>query len=70
MDNQTEQQPDTVRVKAKLYIGTKLILAVPQARNGVDGYRVGYPDGYESWSPKDTFDAAYREVTEQERSLF
>lgn len=27
-----------------------------------DGYRVRYPDGYESWSPKDVFDAAYRPV--------
>ena len=25
-----------------------------------DGYRVIYPDGYESWSPKDVFEAAYR----------
>jgi len=24
------------------------------------GYRVRYPDGYESWSPKDVFEAAYR----------
>jgi len=24
-----------------------------------DGYRVRYPDGYESWSPKDTFEKAY-----------
>lgn len=24
------------------------------------GYHVVYPDGYESWSPKDVFDAAYR----------
>lgn len=24
-----------------------------------DGYRVRYPDGYESWSPKDVFERAY-----------
>lgn len=24
-----------------------------------DGYRVRYPDGYESWSPKETFEKAY-----------
>lgn len=24
------------------------------------GYRVRYPDGYESWSPKDVFEEAYR----------
>ena len=27
-----------------------------------DGYRVRYPDGYESWSPKDVFEEAYRET--------
>lgn len=29
----------------------------PSAENG---YRVRYPDGYESWSPKDVFEEAYR----------
>ena len=28
-----------------------------------DGYKVVYPDGYESWSPKDVFEAAYRETS-------
>lgn len=27
-----------------------------------EGYKVVYPDGYESWSPKDVFEAAYRPV--------
>lgn len=27
-----------------------------------DGYKVIYSDGYESWSPKDVFEAAYREI--------
>lgn len=27
------------------------------------GYRVKYEDGYLSWSPKDVFEAAYRETT-------
>lgn len=27
-----------------------------------DGYHVIYSDGYESWSPKDVFEAAYRPV--------
>nr|WP_326184913.1 DUF2829 domain-containing protein [uncultured Oscillibacter sp.] len=27
-----------------------------------DGYRVRYPDGYESWSPKDVFEEAYRPI--------
>ena len=57
------------------YIGTKLIEAEPANRvNGKvcsihdmapagakveEGYRVRYADGYESWSPKDVFEAAY-----------
>ena len=60
----------------KQYIGTKIIQAEPAYRvdgevfvkaNIVpcgyeieDGYKVVYPDGYESWSPKDVFEAAYR----------
>lgn len=33
------------------------------------GYHVVYPDGYESWSPQATFEAAYRLVTTEERGL-
>lgn len=58
------------------YIGTKLIEAepayridghiyvksqpVPRSMHREDGYKVVYPDGYESWSPKDVFEEAYR----------
>lgn len=48
------------------YIGTKIIKAKPSLfyddanKPGRDGYHVVYPDGYESWSPKDVFEAAYR----------
>ena len=34
------------------------------------GYKVEYPDGYVSWSPKETFETAYREVTTGEKALF
>jgi len=27
-----------------------------------EGYNVHYPDGYESWSPKETFEEAYRPI--------
>ena len=34
---------------------------VREATAGENGYKVVYPpDGYESWSPKDVFEAAYR----------
>lgn len=46
----------------KKYIGTKIIEAEPQVKDGVDGYKVKYNDGYVSWSPKDVFDDAYREI--------
>ncbi|WP_455582559.1 Gp49 family protein [Dysosmobacter sp.] len=53
------------------YIGTKLIEAEPcpawkdagAHRAGEDGYKVRYPDGYESWSPKDVFEGAYLPLT-------
>ena len=34
--------------------------AFPNYPSVEDGYRVRYPDGYVSWSPKDVFEEAYR----------
>ena len=45
------------------YIGTKLVKAKPESKDGKDGYKVIYEDGYISWSPKDVFEKAYLEVT-------
>jgi hypothetical protein len=51
------------------YIGTKQIAAEPCASaanvaknepGGAPGYAVRYEDGYQSWSPKDVFEAAYQ----------
>lgn len=58
------------------YIGTKMIQAepaylcdgkiypktgpYPRSLNLEDGYKVRYADGYESWSPKEVFEEAYR----------
>lgn len=33
------------------------------------GYKVIYPDGYISWSPKSVFENAYRLVTNKEKHL-
>lgn len=33
------------------------------------GYKVVYEDGYTSWSPKETFERAYRRVTAAEQAL-
>jgi len=46
----------------KEYYGTKRIQAVECVNeDGRPGYNVKYPDGYMSWSPKEAFEAAYRE---------
>ena len=53
------------------FIGTKLIEAEPcpawkdfgKHKTGDPGYKVLYPDGYESWSPKDVFEKAYLPLT-------
>lgn len=57
------------------YIGKKSIMASPMsksdaervlnrslsgAKGGEEGYLVEYEDGYRSWSPKETFEAAYK----------
>lgn len=60
----------------KKYIGTKTVSAtpawriggkvypkdgtVPRSMNKEDGYKVVYEDGYESWSPKEVFEKAYK----------
>ena len=60
----------------KNYIGTKTVMAEPMTasvaqgkgyRTGehhgdAEGYEVEYEDGYRSWSPKEVFEKAYREV--------
>ena len=68
----------------KLYIGTKVIEAKPMTEKNYvqehskhlsyegpnrSGYLVTYADGYVSWSPKATFEAAYREITKEELAL-
>ena len=63
--------------RMKQYIGTKIIQAEPMNRGEYNNYRgwqipnnenpedegylVKYEDGYESWSPKEVFEKAYRE---------
>lgn len=54
----------------KFYVGAKVIKAEPakatkdsfNVKKGDDGYKVIYPDGYVSWSPKKVFEEAYHEV--------
>lgn len=54
----------------KKYIGCKMIEAEPckawkntdNNKIGDEGYKLRYPDGYESWSPKEVFEKAYMQV--------
>jgi Protein of unknown function (DUF2829) len=58
----------------KQYLGVKLINAEPAIEGGFkevgvhggiiarEGYKVVYEDGYTSWSPKEVFEKAYREI--------
>lgn len=46
------------------YIQTKDVNACCENGSKIeDGYRVVYEDGYESWSPKEVFEAAYRPIS-------
>lgn len=51
----------------ELYVRTTLVWARPMDKDGVPGYTVIYPDGYESWCPKAAFEAAGRVVTLEEK---
>jgi hypothetical protein len=53
----------------KAYVGTKIIRAEPENRDGEAGYKVVYPDGYVSWSPAATFEEAYRPISSAEVAL-
>lgn len=66
----------------KKYNGTKTVMAEPMtkseaekvlkrsladAKGGEDGYFIKYPDGYKSWSPKETFEKAYKLVEHENK---
>ena len=51
------------------YIGTKIVTAYPQEKDGTPGYGVIYADGYTSWSPKDVFDDSYRAIERDGQAL-
>ena len=69
----------------KTYIGTKIIMAEPMDeitfyktiknapyepnQETKEGYHVEYDNNYHSWSPKSVFEAAYREVSEKEKTF-
>jgi hypothetical protein len=46
----------------KTYLGVKVVQAEPEIRDGKDGYKVIYEDGYTSWCPKATFEKHNQEL--------
>ena len=44
-------------------------VTVDKHGHGKPGYKVVYEDGYASWSPKETFERAYRRITDAELKL-
>ena len=70
--------------KIYIRIGCKIVRAEPMSekdwfiskgepwtpsKTNREGYKVRYPDGYVSWSPKIVFGEAYREMTINEAGL-
>jgi len=68
----------------EIYIGTKVVGGEPmderdfwfsrgqawnKERPNRKGYQVRYEDGYISWSPKETFERAYRKMTLKEAEM-
>lgn len=70
-------------IRMETYLGCKIIKGAPMTfhefmnkvkgqqvkHEDTPGYLVEYEDGYQSWSPKDTFERAYRRLSEGEMKL-
>jgi len=53
-----------------IYISAKVVKAYRDDRvNMGKGYKVIYPDGYESWCPLETFNRTYRMVDDEIENL-
>ena len=52
-----------------VYIGTKIVRAYSEDKDGKPGYHVTYEDGYESWSPREVFERCYRVLGDSEKNL-
>lgn len=51
---------------ARKYLGRDITPKSPVNKNG---YVIQYEDGYESWSPKDTFERAYRKMGNKDNTI-
>lgn len=48
-----------MKTQTSMYVGTKIVTAWPEEKDGASGYAVKYEDGYTSWSPKQVFEQSY-----------
>ena len=54
---------------SQYYVGVKIVFAWPEKYADKEGYVVRYPDGYQSWSPKEVFEDAYLPMGESNDNL-
>ena len=67
----TTEPPDWAERRPAMdrYIGTMIVLAEPETKDWCKGYAIVHENGYRSWSPKETFERAYRRITDAEINL-
>lgn len=53
-------------VRMKTYVSISMVTAEPVLKNGVEYYRVRFPDWRTQMVPKVVFEAQYRPVTDDE----
>jgi len=65
----SERKDWEIMRRFKTYVGTKIVMAKENTKDGKKGYTIVYPRGYESWCPKDVFEENNREITSEERAF-
>lgn len=57
--------------ETKVYVTTKIVraFAARHRDDDRDGYTIIYPDGYQSWCPKDEFERTSRELSDDDKRL-
>lgn len=60
---------EQLKFTEQTYVTTKVIRARPETRDGVEGYAIRYPDGYQSWCPKVEFERTSRPLSPEDHSL-
>ena len=56
-------------MKAYIYVGAKIIGAIPMTKDGCMGYQVTFPGCKIVWVLKSTFEILHREVSVEEKEI-